>query len=128
MDDKIRYWFEISDYDLVTAEAMFNTQRYLYVGFMCHQSIEKIFKAYYVKIKGESPPFLHSLSLLATKGDFFEDLSELQKKFIDELEPLNIETRYPSYKERLLKSLTKNKCAELLQKTIEFQKWISLKL
>lgn len=128
MDDKIRYWFEISDYDLVTAEAMFNTQRYLYVGFMCHQSIEKIFKAYYVKIKGESPPFSHSLSLLATKGDFFEDLSELQKKFIDELEPLNIETRYPSYKERLLKSLTKNKCAELLQKTIEFQKWISLKL
>lgn len=29
-------WAEISDYDLDTAEAMFQTMRWLYVGFMCH--------------------------------------------------------------------------------------------
>ena len=44
MDDKAQYWIEISDYDLETAEAMLHSKRYLYVGFMCHQAIEKIFK------------------------------------------------------------------------------------
>jgi HEPN domain-containing protein len=40
------YWAEIADYDLDTAEAMLATKRYLYVGFMCHQTIEKLLKAY----------------------------------------------------------------------------------
>ena len=35
--DKVQYWCEVSDYDLETAEAMFRTGRWLYVGFMCHQ-------------------------------------------------------------------------------------------
>lgn len=41
MDEKVTYWVEMSDYDLDTAEAMLATGRYLYVGFMCHQTIEK---------------------------------------------------------------------------------------
>lgn len=46
MDDKVKYWLELSDYDVETALAMLNGKRYLYVGFMCHQTIENIFKAY----------------------------------------------------------------------------------
>ena len=45
MNDKVTYWIEMSDYDLETADAMLVTGRYLYVGFMCHQIIEKILKA-----------------------------------------------------------------------------------
>ncbi|MFO8240832.1 MAG: HEPN domain-containing protein [Dissulfuribacterales bacterium] len=45
MSENIRYWIEMSDYDLQTAEAMLESERYLYVGFMAHQSIEKILKA-----------------------------------------------------------------------------------
>lgn len=45
METKIKYWIELSDYDLETAEAMLLSKRYLYVGFMCHQTIEKAFKA-----------------------------------------------------------------------------------
>lgn len=41
MDGKVTYWIEMSDYDLETADAMLLTGRYLYVGFMCHQTIEK---------------------------------------------------------------------------------------
>ena len=91
MDDKAQYWIEISDYDLETAEAMLQSERYLYVGFMCHQAIEKIFKAFFTKLKSETAPFSHSLSYLAKKGDFYESFSEDQKDFIDQLEPLNIE-------------------------------------
>ena len=45
--DRVKYWTEISDYDFDTAEAMYSTGRWLYVGFMCHQTLEKIFKAYW---------------------------------------------------------------------------------
>ena len=41
MSEKVTYWVEMSDYDLETAKAMQETGRYLYVGFMCHQTIEK---------------------------------------------------------------------------------------
>lgn len=44
--DKVAYWLDIADYDLDTAEAMYQTGRWLYVAFMCHQVIEKTLKAY----------------------------------------------------------------------------------
>jgi HEPN domain-containing protein len=128
MDSKIEYWIGLSDYDLETAVAMLQSKRYLYVGFMCHQSIEKAFKAYYIKLKLETAPYSHSLSYLAKQGDFYELFSEKQKEFIDQLEPLNIEARYPSHKERLLKSLNEIKCNEIIDNTKELQKWIKEKL
>jgi HEPN domain-containing protein len=128
MDDKINYWKDLSDYDLETAIAMLHSKRYLYVGFMCHQSIEKIFKAFYSKMKSEVAPFSHSLSYIAKKGEFYYIFSDDQQGFIDQLEPLNIETRYPSHKEKLLKSLTREKCEELIAKTQQMQQWIKSKL
>jgi HEPN domain-containing protein len=56
MDDKVKYWIELSDYDFETAVAMPNSKRYLYVGFMCHQTVEKIFKAYFTSKKSETAP------------------------------------------------------------------------
>ncbi|NQU80720.1 MAG: HEPN domain-containing protein [Bacteroidetes bacterium] len=128
MNDKVKYWIDLSDYDLDTALAMLQSKRYLYVGFMCHQTIEKILKAYFTNIKNETAPLSHSLSFLAKKGDFYNDFSDKQKDFIDQIEPLNIEARYPSYKERLLKSLNEQKCREILNETKKLQEWIKAKL
>lgn len=128
MDDRIKYWIEISDYDLETAEAMLQSRRFLYVGFMCHQTIEKAFKAYFTSNHEETAPFSHSLSYLAKKSGFYELFSEEQKDFIDQIEPLNIEARYPSHKERLLKSLSEDKCFDILKKTKALQLWIKAKL
>lgn len=128
MDDKVKYWLEISDYDFETAEAMLKSKRFLYVGFMCHQSIEKIFKAYFTELTKETAPYSHSLSYLAKMGGFYDNFSEEQKDFIDQLEPLNIEARYPSHKERLLKSLTNIKCKEIIENTKQLQQWIKEKL
>ncbi|KAA6337958.1 hypothetical protein EZS27_013990 [termite gut metagenome] len=44
METKTKYWIDLSDYDLETAEVMLQNKRYLYVSFMCHQTIEKAFK------------------------------------------------------------------------------------
>ena len=67
---KAAYWAELSDYDLITARAMLKSKRYLYVGFMCHQSIEKILKAYYTRIKDKVAPYSHNLRYLVKKPLF----------------------------------------------------------
>jgi HEPN domain-containing protein len=128
MDKRVKYWIELSDYDLETAEAMLSSKRFLYVGFMCHQTIEKAFKAYFTLLKSDVAPYSHSLSYIAKKGDFYELFTDDQKDFIDQIEPLNIEARYPSHKERLMKSLTEIKCDDIISKTKEIQKWIKEKL
>jgi len=128
MTDQINYWRELSDYDIETADAMHKSKRYLYVGFMSHQSIEKILKAYYVKTNGESAPFSHSLSYIAKKAKIYEHFTEEQKRFLDMLEPMNIECRYPTHKEQLLKSLTEERCREILDHSKELQLWIKQKL
>ena len=66
--------------------------------------------------------------ILQIKGGFYSEFSEDQKDFIDQIEPLNIEARYPSYKERLLKSLSKEKCQEIIFNTKKLQEWIKVKL
>lgn len=128
MTDKVKYWTELSDYDLETAEAMLKTKRFLYVGFMCHQATEKILKALFSKVNENKVPFTHSLSRLISESELEVELSEEQFDFIDSIEPLNIEARYPSHKERLLKSLSIERCQELLNNTKDFQLWIKAKL
>jgi HEPN domain-containing protein len=127
-EEKVQYWVDLSDYDLETAEAMFQCKRYLYVGFMCHQAIEKIFKGYYSKLKEEMPPFTHGLLYLAEKGGFWELFTEEQKKYITTIEPLNIKSRYPDYKNELVKKITPAICIEYIEQTKKLPQWIKEKL
>ena len=53
--DKVAYWLDIADYDLDTAEAMYQTGRWLYVAFMCNQTIEKTIKAYWCGTQTTDP-------------------------------------------------------------------------
>ncbi len=126
--DKVKYWVELADYDFETAQAMFETKRFLYVGFMCHQVIEKMLKAYWSNVLEEPALKIHSLSRLAEKNGLDKDMSEEQTDFIDSLEPLNIEARYPSYKDRLMNTLTEERCKELIKQTDELRLWIKNRL
>lgn len=128
MKEKSKYWVDLSDYDYETAEAMLSSGRYLYVGFMCHQSTEKIFKAYFCSKSDELAPYSHNLSCLAGKSGIYEIIPENFKELINLLEPLNIEARYPTHKEQLLKSLTKRRCKEILSKTKELLTWVKERL
>jgi len=128
MNEKVKYWLNLSDYDYDTAVAMQQSGRYLYVGFMCHQTIEKILKAYFNLNNPEPAPYTHSLSYIAKKAGIYEFFNNAFKDFIDTLEPLNIQTRYPSHKEKLLQGLTKEKCEEILKNTNELRSWIKAKL
>jgi hypothetical protein len=70
MNEKVKYWLDLSDYDYDTAVAMQQSGRYLF----------------------------------------------------------NIQSRYPSHKEKLMQGLTKERCEEILKNTKELQLWIKAKL
>ena len=128
MNEKAIYWTEIADYDLETAKAMLVSKRYLYVGFMCHQTIEKIIKAYYCSTREDVPPYTHNLKSLAEKCELLPLFSEEQLDFIEELLPMNIEARYPTHKEKMFKILTPQKCEEIIKQTEALCQWIKQQL
>ena len=125
---KVEYWMETSEYDMETAKVMLEGKRYLYVGFMCNQAIEKILKSYYALVKNETPPYTHNLRRIATESNLYKELSEKQKSFIDNIIPLNIEARYPEYKQMLYEALNKDECKKIIKETEEFILWIKKKL
>jgi HEPN domain-containing protein len=122
-EEKVQYWVELSDGDLEVAATMLRGKHYLYVGFMCHQSIEKIFKACYAKSKEDTPPRIHNLAKLAAQSGFYEILSDEQKEFIHQMEPLNIESRYPEYKKSVTQTLDYMKCEVIIEQTKTFLQW-----
>jgi len=128
MDDKITYWLDLAKYDIESAKVMQKGCRYLYVGFMCHQTIEKALKAYLTSITDEPPPYIHNLIRLSELTGLLTQFSDEQKQTVITLNPLNIEARYPIKKDELGLLLTKSFCVQLLKDTEELLKWIESKL
>ena len=127
-DEKVAYWLDLADYDLGTAESLYKGKRWLYVGFMCHQVIEKTLKAYWSNTQKDAPPYIHNLAQLAIRSGIYELMSPEQQRTIALLMPMNIEARYPEYKDELAKRMTKAFCRQLIDDTNELQLWIKNKL
>ena len=123
IDEKIEYWVKISDDDLKVAKTMLENRHHLYTGFMCHQVIEKIFKAGYVRLKEETPPYSHDLPRLANLAGFYDLMTNEQKLFLNTMNPLNIEARYPDYKQRIAKGLNDERCRQIFEQTVQTQQW-----
>ena len=128
MNAKTEYWLELCEDDLLTAKALFQSKRYLHMGFFCHLIAEKALKAVIAHKTDEIPPRLHDLDRLAVLGGISESLSEEQLALLNKLTPLQIEARYPEYKERIMRTLTPTVCEQLLKQTEEFLCWIKQQL
>lgn len=128
MNSKSQYWIDTAQYDIESAKVMLNGKRFLYVGFMCHLTIEKALKAIISKDETATPPKIHHLPKLAKQGAIYSFMSEEQKDFLEVLLPLNIEARYPSYKEELSCSLNETNCEALIKETEVLLCWIKEQL
>ena len=124
MTDKIKYWLSLCDDDLLTAKALLKSDRLLHMGFFCHQIIEKALKAVVTYKTDELPPKTHDLPKLANLGGIWDKLSAEQKDLIKKVIPLQIEARYPEYKEKIASALTTEYCSKLLNETEGFLCWI----
>jgi HEPN domain-containing protein len=122
--ERVSYWKELSQYDLDTAAVMLEGRRYLYVGFMCHQAVEKALKALHWHFVRTEPEYTHSLSRLARKAGLLSSLVPEQIRFLDMLEPLNIGARYPSDRDLMSKTMTRDRCESILSTTKGFIAWL----
>ena len=127
-EKKVKYWVSLSDEDFRVANSLLKLKHFLYAGFMCHQCIEKIFKAAYEHRINDTPPFVHDLMLIVNRAGLFEMLDNEQIDFIEQLSPLNIRARYPDYKNMLAKEMTKVVCENLIIKTQKLQQWTKEKI
>jgi HEPN domain-containing protein len=128
MSDKVEYWLDLCDDDLITAKALLEKKRLLHMGFFCHMIVEKSLKAAVASRTGTTPPKIHDLARLANLGGLWETLSNEKKDLMKTLIPLQIETRYPEHKEKVAATLTIDFCKQILSETEEFLCWIKQQL
>ena len=126
--EKVQYWIALASDDLGAAKAMLNSKYYLHVGFMCHLTIEKALKAAITHFTDEIPPKIHQLVKLATKAQIHDKMTEEQRELLRELNPLNVEGRYPEYKEGIAQTLNNDRCVQLIARTEALLCWIKQEL
>jgi HEPN domain-containing protein len=120
----VAYWIDLSEYDLKVAGSLSEKGHNLYMGFMCHQSVEKMLKAIYVAKCNTAPPYIHKLDKLIELTGLKDAMSEIQYDLIDELIPLNIQARYPAYKDAIYKMIDDGKARDILSKTGALISWL----
>jgi len=128
MFDNAAYWIELCDDDIPVAKTLLQSKDFLWMGFICHLIAEKALKAVIANITDDVPPKDHRLIKLATLAQIDDELSEEQVALLAKLQPLQIEARYPSYKERIAATLTPDYCKVLLEETEDFLCWIKSRL
>lgn len=126
MNARTREWITQAEFDIETAEYMFQGGRYFYAVFMCHLSLEKALKGVYCEKLKDVPPKVHNLVFLINKIGI--NPPEIIGKFIVKLNEANIATRYPESLEKLQKAYTKTITREIILNTKEALAWIKQQL
>lgn len=126
VNDIIEFWKNSSDNDFEVMMSMYKSGHYSWSLFIGHLVVEKLLKAYYIKVNKSDPPFTHDLRKLAKECNLeFEDFS------IDDFDTItkfNIAARYADYKNNFYKLSDKNFTEIWINKIIEISKWIKSKL
>ena len=125
-EQKFLYWLDIAEYDLNTADAMLDSRRYVYVAFMCQQSLEKLAKGLYNFYIGDNVPRVHNISFILEKvTDILSiNIKEDVFKLFDKLAAYYLQGRYPSFKEEISKSIAREEACGILDKTKEVFQWM----
>ena len=126
MKKEVKNWLDSAQYDLETAEHLFNTGRYIYTVFMCHLALEKMLKAKVQEITDKTPPKTHDLEYLLGIAELSPD--EEMERFIVEISNLSVVTRYPSDFQRMVRDFSQERTELIIKKTKEVFQWIKKSL
>ena len=125
MSEKVvQNWITLAEYDLKTAEAMLQAQRYLYVAFTCQQAIEKLLKALYVKEKDQTPTYTHNLLRLADALTIAAKLDEEKNRFLETLNSYYVESRYTEEIAELSQFLNQENAQNIFTTTQKIFTWL----
>ena len=124
--EKFEYWLELALYDFDTAKAMLESNRWLYVIFMCQQAIEKLVKGLYVLYVDDNVPRSHNVRFLVEKieSQMTEPVSDKHFDLFDELSLHYISGRYVDYKHKLSEKLNKQAAIDIYEQTKEALAWL----
>ena len=96
-NEKVQYWLDLADYDIETARVNLDGKRFLYVGFMCHQTIEKALKAAVTHVTdGGVPPKIHNLLVLNNLCVEHDNRFSEVERACDVLNRYGVQPRYPN--------------------------------
>ena len=121
MEKSTEQWLRQSDYDMDTAEYLFQGGRYLYAVFMCHLAVEKVLKGLYFERLRETPPQIHEA--VGSRGCLPEP-----GKFIIRLSEASIPTRYPEDLAKVQQVYTEGMVKDILAGGKEAIAWIKAQL
>lgn len=122
MSKNYQEWLAQAEYDINTAELLFNGERYFYTVFMCHLAIEKALKGIYAKQFNKTPTKTHNLLYLI-------EIINLQIpsdyiNFIFTLNRVSVPTRYPENLQTMLHDYNEQRTKEMLDNSKELLKWL----
>ncbi|MFA5805017.1 MAG: HEPN domain-containing protein [Melioribacteraceae bacterium] len=123
-------WLLQAEYDMDTAEAMFNSGRFIYAIFMIHLSLEKAVKAVYAQTYEDNPPKTHHLLYLIEKiqSKTIFDIPENILAPIREIDKISVPVRYPENLRELAKDFTFETTSEIFTISKEVLLWLKSKL
>jgi len=125
-EEKYAYWLELAQYDLESADAMFNAGRWFYVIFMCQQAIEKLCKGLYTLYLDDNVPKIHNIKqvFMCFEKSLPDTVGEDRYHLFDLLSAHYLLTRYPDFTNQAVGQLSKNEVELLLAKTKEVFSWL----
>lgn len=126
INEQITYWIDSSDDDFQAMIHLFEKRDNTWSLFIGHLVLEKLLKAWYVKVNSNTPPFIHDLVRLAEKGNLV--LDDDQKDILDTISAFNIRGRYDDYKREFHKKCSNSFTKEWVDNIKEFREWIKKQL
>ena len=115
-------WIDTAEYDLVPAQHMLATGRYIYVVACCHIALEKMLKAHVTEVTQTIPPKTHDLGYLIRISGLQVPANYLT--FIGQIDNARIPTRYPTDLQRVMRSFPEPVVREYLRQTTEILEWL----
>ncbi len=123
----IQKWLDRVDYDMDTAKAMLQTQRYVYVIFMCPQAVEKCLKALLIH-RGTNVVPVHNLRRLAELAEIIRELEEPSLLKLDFLSRFYLNARYKEDIKELSRGITEGVSQGFIQFSEEMIRWLCQKM
>ena len=121
-----REWSLQADYDMDTAQYMFDGGRYFCCIFLCHLSIEKALKGLYRARLKSDPPKVHDLLFLANRAQVAPPPEV--KDLLYELDGLSVPTRYPDELREMALTYNVRSTEPMLARARKALQWLKAQL
>jgi HEPN domain-containing protein len=119
--EHIAYWVETAEKDWAAIQRIYTARAYLHALFFAHLVLEKLLKAHWVKDnESNTPPKIHNLVVLCRKTKV--SLEEKDIIFLDRMNDLQLEGRYPEYLEKVYKIYKRKETALILEQVDTIRK------